>query len=239
MSVRIMAAVWLVKLPDSEKLVLLALADCANDEGGCWPSMATLADKCSKSDRTVQASIKSLCAAGHLTRNEKPGKGVDYTVHPRSDCTPEVASPPKRTTPTPEAASDKPSRTINHQVSLKPSGRAREKLPGHWHRLPADWQPQILPEPTQAKADQWPPGKLKDELANLKTWAANAEHKQGKGLKLDWDMAWWQWIARAHNDWMGQRGAGRLARSATDSPGIGRTQQAADRLLAKIDARMG
>ena len=55
MSVRIMTAVWSVTLPDSEKIVLLALADCANDEGLCWPSMATLAAKCSKSERDRQA----------------------------------------------------------------------------------------------------------------------------------------------------------------------------------------
>ena len=108
-----MTVVWDICLPDSEKLALLALADCANDEGLCWPSMATLARKCSKSDRTVQKAIQSLCEKGHLSRDERPGKGVLYQIHPRSDCTPEKASPPKGTTQTPEAASDKPSRTIN------------------------------------------------------------------------------------------------------------------------------
>ena len=100
MSVRVMTAVWALSLPDSEKLVLLALADCANDEGGCWPSMRTLATKCSKSDRTIQGAIKALAQAGHLTRNETIGKGCSYVVHPRSRCTPEAA------TDTPEAASD-------------------------------------------------------------------------------------------------------------------------------------
>jgi len=123
-----MTAVWAVTLPDSEKLVLLALADCANDEGDCWPSMATLARKCSKSDRTVQASIKELVAKGHLTRNEVAGKGCKYIVHPRSDVTPEAASPPKRTTPTPEAASDKPSRTINSTSDDKSSSVEKPAL---------------------------------------------------------------------------------------------------------------
>lgn len=82
MSVRMMSLVWELTLPDSEKLVLLALADCANDEGRCWPSMKTLSGKCSKSDRTIQGCIKSLCAKGHLSREEVPGKGCHYTVHP-------------------------------------------------------------------------------------------------------------------------------------------------------------
>ena len=82
MSVRVMTAVWALVLPDSEKIVLLALADSANDEGHCWPGMKSLMAKCSKSDRTIQAAIKSLCVAGHLTRREVLGKGCNYTVHP-------------------------------------------------------------------------------------------------------------------------------------------------------------
>lgn len=126
MSVRVMSQVWEIELPDSEKLVLLALADCANHDGDCWPSMATLSAKCSKSDRTVQGAIKSLVSKGHLTRNENLGKGCSYIVHPRKDCgaTPEAVAPPKPLRPeetappkplreTPEAASDKPSK--NHQ----------------------------------------------------------------------------------------------------------------------------
>ena len=82
MSIRVMSQVWEIELPDSEKLVLLALADSANDEGACWPSMRTLAGKCSKSDRTVQAAIKLLVEKGHLSRIEVPGKGCRYYVHP-------------------------------------------------------------------------------------------------------------------------------------------------------------
>lgn len=105
MSVRVMSQVWSLDLPDSEKLVLLALADCANDEGSCWPSMKTLADKCSKSDRTVQTAIKSLVSKGHLSRSETPGKGCHYYVHPafpKSDKhTPERTSPRKNFAPKP------------------------------------------------------------------------------------------------------------------------------------------
>lgn len=101
MSIKIMTQVWEIKLPDSEKIALLALADCANDEGGCWPSMATLASKCSKAPRTLQGAIKSLCDKGHLSRDERPGKGVYYTVHPRSDDTPADTAPPQGTTETP------------------------------------------------------------------------------------------------------------------------------------------
>jgi Helix-turn-helix domain/DnaA N-terminal domain len=136
MSIKIMTAVWELTLPDSEKLALLALADCANDEGWCWPSMATLSRKCSKSDRTLQKAIASLVEKGHLSRDERPGKGVLYRIHPRSDCTPENSSPPKPTTNTPEAASDNPKRNINSP--LPPSGETNTADPGdqYW-RVPA------------------------------------------------------------------------------------------------------
>jgi Helix-turn-helix domain len=143
MSVRVMTAVWSMDLPDSEKIVLLALADCANDEGHCWPSMATLAKKCSKSDRTVQASIKSLVDAGHLTRREVPGKGCNYTIHPRSDCTPEVTAPPKLLLPTPEAAAPpppKPLRTNRKENHQEPSGGTRKRARSAVFDIP-DWIP--------------------------------------------------------------------------------------------------
>lgn len=82
MSVKVMTLVWSLDLPDSEKLVLLALADCANDEGRAWPAMRTLVGKCSKSDRTIQHAIKGLVEKGHLSRIEKPGKGCEYYIHP-------------------------------------------------------------------------------------------------------------------------------------------------------------
>lgn len=124
MSVRCMTRVWDLDLPDSDKIVLLALADCANDEGHCWPSVASLVRKCSKSERTIQASIKRLVDSGLLLRREVLGKGCNYTVLPRTpaanaprrDDAPAKASPPQGTTDTPAAAADKPSVTVNTEA---------------------------------------------------------------------------------------------------------------------------
>lgn len=126
-----MTLVWSLDLPDSEKIVLLALADCANDEGHCWPSMRSLTVKCSKSDRTIQYAIKKLVEEGHLTRREVPGKGCNYSVHPRNSCAPEEIAPPKGTTQTPEAASDKPSRTINTGTKVP----LVERVQNHWNEV--------------------------------------------------------------------------------------------------------
>ena len=77
-----MSAVWDANIPPSEKLVLLALADCANDEGHCWPSAATLARKSGQGERTVRRAIQSLVAKGHLTQNPRNGTSPTYLVHP-------------------------------------------------------------------------------------------------------------------------------------------------------------
>lgn len=55
-----MTAVWQLKLNHTDKLVLLALADNASDEGICWPSITTLAKKTCLSVRGVQAAIARL-----------------------------------------------------------------------------------------------------------------------------------------------------------------------------------
>jgi hypothetical protein len=146
MSVRVMTEVWALELADSQKIVLLALADCANDEGHCWPSMLSLARKCSKGQRTVQGVVKSLVDAGHVTRREVPGRGCEYWVHPRKAGEPsrtpaepaprshrapqrsrpavtaprnDCATPPQPLLDTPAAAADKPSE--NHQEPSKDS----------------------------------------------------------------------------------------------------------------------
>ena len=111
MSVRIMSAVWQVDLPGTEKLVLLALADWSNDDGRCWPSMQQLATKSGLTDRAVRAIIGRLVDKGLLGRDEKPGKGVNYTVYPGTSFRPEEASPRKETAKTPERRSANTSRT--------------------------------------------------------------------------------------------------------------------------------
>jgi hypothetical protein len=51
---------WRQALTPTLKLVLMALADAADDQGVCWPSVSTLAKKCTVSTRTVQRSLRYL-----------------------------------------------------------------------------------------------------------------------------------------------------------------------------------
>lgn len=145
-----MSLVWDISLPASEKIVLLALADNANDEGICWPSIATIARKSSKSERTVQAAIQSLKEAGLLSRQEVVGKGCRYTVHPSRECTPAVSAPPKSSRGTPAAAAPKPSKNHHSSEANASSERARST-------------PNVFPRPAWADAQVWA-----DFMANRK-----------------------------------------------------------------------
>ena len=51
---------WSISLPPTSKLVLMALADIADDRGICWPSHPALAAKCSLTDRTVRRVLRVL-----------------------------------------------------------------------------------------------------------------------------------------------------------------------------------
>lgn len=84
MSVRAMSAVWEFSAADgSELLLLLAIADHANDRGeNAFPSKATLSRKTRQHERTVQSQIQRLETAGELrvSRATGPGGTNEYVV---------------------------------------------------------------------------------------------------------------------------------------------------------------
>lgn len=192
MSVKVMTLAWSLDLPDSQKIVLLALADCANDEGHCWPSMASLARKCSKGERTVQGVIKQLVEAGHVTREEVRGKGCIYWVHPRRDCAPQASrpamtAPPQGTAQTPAAAADKPSRTIK-VLSNDKTKRALGK-----RDCPEGVPPDLWADFLEQRKTKFTPNALKGLLAEadkarwtLEAVLSECVSRGWQGFKADW-----------------------------------------------------
>lgn len=160
MSLRIMAQVWDASVGShTAKLVLLALADNANDAGVCWPSIPTIARKCDLSTRGVMKILASLESDGHLTRQKNAGKSTVYTVqpvnrvHPCPPFTGEHGSPaplnavhPNPGTPftppvnpvhvTPEHGSPEPSRTVSEPRERESRAPEREPIaePAPVHR---------------------------------------------------------------------------------------------------------
>jgi DNA-binding MarR family transcriptional regulator len=74
MSVKIMARVWAnSQRKDGELLVMLALADFANDAGESWPSLEVLAQKARLTKRQVCKVLDKLQAAGEIRRERSTG----------------------------------------------------------------------------------------------------------------------------------------------------------------------
>lgn len=56
-----MSQVWALETDScTQKLVLLAIADNANDNGVCWPSISRLAKKCQMSEQGIRNQLKIL-----------------------------------------------------------------------------------------------------------------------------------------------------------------------------------
>ena len=105
MSVRWLTWAFEQKVEPTTKVVLLALADQANDQGKCWPSIKTVAAKASVSVRTAQRTIREQESAGRVrvaSRSRPDGKGNTSNMYtlimaPLPKChplTPAKLSPP-------------------------------------------------------------------------------------------------------------------------------------------------
>lgn len=74
------ATSWAWEIPTKEigmtnKFVLLALADYANQEGVCFPSQSTLGDKVDLSERSVRTALGELEALGLISRESRSSTG--------------------------------------------------------------------------------------------------------------------------------------------------------------------
>ena len=132
MSIRIMAQVFDAGPTDkSERLVMLALADFCNDEGECWPAVASIARKAAMTERGARKILRRLEESGWLKTDVGNGRGgcSQYRIslpenpEPRSPRNP-VPPEQERINPehgslNPEPRSPEPSRTIK-EPSIPP-----------------------------------------------------------------------------------------------------------------------
>jgi hypothetical protein len=117
MSIKCLAWAWGRQLPPLPKLILLAVADHADDTGFAWPGINGVAEKCGLSRRTVQRHMNYLTDKGLITvepRTRPDGSATSnsYQVNippvserhpPVSGCHPPVSpvTPPRVSTVTP------------------------------------------------------------------------------------------------------------------------------------------
>lgn len=80
MSIRVMSRVWDSSHQEGGRLlVLLALADWADDDGKCWPKLSQLATKARMSVRTAQRALLDLEEEGEIERTGTGGRGQACT----------------------------------------------------------------------------------------------------------------------------------------------------------------
>ena len=82
MSTIVIAACWPLQIPPTPKAVLISLADNANDQGVCWPSLETIQMRTCFGRSAVIEAIKWLEAHGLLVADRSNGRKTSYQVIP-------------------------------------------------------------------------------------------------------------------------------------------------------------
>lgn len=115
----------------SHLLVMLALADYANDTGVCWPSMASIATKARVTERGARKIVRELEALGWLEIDTGGGRhGCNrYTVNPEQG-SPRNKVPPGTTMQKPGTAMQETrnSRSAEPSRTVKEPSKSREQV---------------------------------------------------------------------------------------------------------------
>ncbi|MBG7062341.1 helix-turn-helix domain-containing protein [Pseudomonas aeruginosa] len=175
MSTIIMSACWpLQGLTPAQKAVLISLADNANDEGVCWPSVAKIAERTCLSERAVQQAIKVLNECRALSIEARQGRSTMFTVTPAAFAPPQKVHPRRKCTPAGSAPTP---------------ADAAPQPPQEMHPTPADAAPRTVIEPTREPsgnllpADSGQPDAERDrQQACRAIWSAYAaayQHRYG------------------------------------------------------------
>lgn len=145
MSTVVMAAVWPLQMQPTAKAVLVSLADNANDQGHCWPSLATIAERTCLSRRAVIYAVAYLERAGALSRvRGGPGRSTYYVVTPSA-----FDAKASQESPRQAARSD-------DMVHLPHQGACRTRAPAAPTGAPAALDVVHLPHPNRKENRQEP-----------------------------------------------------------------------------------
>lgn len=189
------------------RLVLLAIADAADDDGVCWPSVPTLARKAGLSPRTCHRVLDALRQKGVVSWTARQGTSSLYQLHAvpseapitESDpCQPDMGTPanltgvknmhPCQPDRVPLPLAGRPPLPTIGRVTVKNRQRTVSRARSRRERFPSGF----------TLTDQ------RREYARTKGLDAGgefeqfADHHRAKGTTfLDWDAAWRTWCRNA------------------------------------------
>ncbi|EHG7652742.1 helix-turn-helix domain-containing protein [Salmonella enterica] len=204
MSMNLMAKAMSIKVGNPlRKLVLIKLADNANDNGECWPSYQHIADHCECSKSAVKEHISALIKLGLMTKENRVGvnngKGNTsnvYRLHLTS-----TPVPPKSTPVPPESTGGSPKSTPVPPESTPP-------VPPAGTRTSHSFEPVKEPLDNKKKLSSMPEGfspsashqKMAEEygISLQEEFDKFTDHHISKGSKfIDWNRALNTWLRNA------------------------------------------
>lgn len=210
MSIRISSRVWSESTQTgARKLMLLAIADHADDDGRAFPSVATLARKCGMTTRGAQKVIGALKADGELAVriaagphganvyqivfapeatqggvNTCSGVNARSGVNRRSRRGEQAfAGPLNRRSPEPSENRQEPSEARKRAAAAPERSKRGTRLAADW-TLPADWSAWAHNERPDVD-----PQRTADRFADYWRGMPGA-----KGCKADWLATWRNWV---------------------------------------------
>lgn len=204
LSIKIMSAIWDGGPEGStHRFVLIALADNANDDGECWPSIATISRKTGICERSVRNSLRHLEGEGWLQTQigaARAGANRYRIVAPRPaldapgiKCPPAPhAAPPGIKCPTPPALdAPEPSSITIIEPSLFGEDAPKPKKQTRRCRLPEGWVPNER-NVEDAISKQFTESEIRDEADKFRDY-----HAAKATVFADWDAGWRTWIGNA------------------------------------------
>lgn len=170
----------------AKKLVLLALAECAQRENNlAFPSIAAIAEFSSLNRKTIIAALDDLERDGFIAATgEKVGRTKQVKVYHLS----------LETVPKSEPSQKRNSSTFSRKQSQKRDTEPVREPVKHTQRahvMPDDWKPEPFSGRTKCIAivSGWPEGEMEVQIEHF------TAHHRGKGNKfIDWQDAWKTWV---------------------------------------------
>lgn len=206
MSVYVSSLIWKIDAHMGKKIVLLKMADCANDFGGdIFPSQKRIAKDCGCTDRHVRDVIQWALNEGILIENSGPGNRVktycfDLELLVNNKTKAEEVSgrntvPVKRNT-VPTRWNTVPTINNNHQLTVNKPSMAKKRFSPPSDDDCRGYAEEIGLPVAEAERFRnyhqsrgWVVGKssMKDWKAAMRTWKGNwVERNPGKSEKRGW-----------------------------------------------------
>lgn len=193
------------------KMVLLCLANYANEDGEAYPSTAAIAAFGDMNHKTATTALDRLEAARLISdtgrRQGKSGQIKVYRLHLERG--PETGDSQKRKPPgfSKEAPRKREFEAPRKRVTDTVNEPIRDTLPqraalssetrgARGTRLPDGWCPAPLPGSVAQLVARWPAGREERELDSFRDFWRSAARN---ATKLDWDRTWHNRIRDVHD----------------------------------------